>query len=183
MEASPEVQPPDRRRELVGPGIWCIKLRQSSRISGNLMRSCDTAACTPSLLWWLSASNRLISAANSCFTRNSPQSKSLKTLFATLRSNVSVNEDNEICFIQPVNKRVIAPGLRAQYSVVPKACWRCTCNLRVPSSKINPDSITAFIMKSKTFHDEHKIQWEPSEKGLRRCVTLRQVGFNWRMES
>ena len=33
-------------------------------------------------------------------------------------------------------------------------------------------------MKSKTFHDagnEHKAQWEPSEKGLRRCMTLCQV--------
>ena len=41
-------------------------------------------------------------------------------------------------------------------------------------------------MKSKTFQDagnEHKTQWEPSEKGLRGCVSLCQVGFNWRMES
>ena len=118
--------------EFVGPGILqsdvsssvkaalgslgIRRFGQSSRISGNWRRSCDAIPRTHSRFWWLSASNRLISAANSCFTRNSPQSNLLKTQCATLRSNVSVNGDNEICFIQPVNKRVIAPGLRAQCS-------------------------------------------------------------------
>ena len=133
----------------LGP-LGTRRFRQSSRISGNLRRSCDTARCTDSLFWWLSASNRLISAAKSCFTRNSPQSKHSKTHFVTLSSKISVSEDNEICFVQPVNKRVIAPGLRAQYSF--KGSWKM--HLQPQGAKFQDQSgrITAFIMKSKTFH-------------------------------
>ena len=90
--------------------------RQRCWISGNSQRSWDTAPCTHSSFWCLSASNRLTSAANIRFTRNAPQSRQAKIFRATLSSKISVNGDNEICFSQQAIKWVIAPGLRAQNS-------------------------------------------------------------------
>ena len=92
-----------------------LAAQANDRISGNRCKIIDTFFCT--LGWWLSVSNRMISAANVCLRRNAPQSKSSKTFSEAPRTIVCPLGSNELlCSIQQVNKWVIAPGLLAHHS-------------------------------------------------------------------
>ena len=132
VSASPPPTPPMTHQPLLQ------HCSQSCRISGHSSKTLDKTHCK--VLSLLSACKRMTFAANTCLTGNADISRHLNTTRAIKTTIISASGDADPCFVQQVNRCIIAPGLLAHHSF--KAAPACKMHLLPQGSTINPNSTT-----------------------------------------